>query len=397
MSDQYALIPKYMGSFQCIGAECEDTCCARWNVAVDKRTYQVYTNIADKEWRNKFKSSLIKNEKKNSNIEYAKMKLNPQTGDCSMLEGGLCTIQARLGEEYLCPTCATYPRYVNEVDGVQEISAAPSCPEAARLILLEPAGIEFIQMDPLRAKNIRPYRQLSTAAGNLTAYFWDLRIASIEILQDRRFSLTHRLLRLGWLSEYISDIVAKGQFDKVKDAVMLCKDELETNTELNDYNAFPANEEFQLLFLNKLIVESAGKSISNKRYRECLDEYISGMGSCDFKFAFHEYYMPYMKKNEHILENYMVNAVYYSLFPMARHLNMFDQYVLMVINYALIQMHLIGIAANRKELNDEIAVKLIQSFAKNYEHNNSFLQTVYDRLKTEKYDTLGHLSLLIKI
>lgn len=40
------LIPEYLTKFSCIGASCEDTCCAGWKVAVDKTTFQKYRNIS---------------------------------------------------------------------------------------------------------------------------------------------------------------------------------------------------------------------------------------------------------------------------------------------------------------------------------------------------------------
>ncbi len=39
------LIPEYMKEFQCIGSECEDTCCAGWRVSVDKDTFMKYRQV----------------------------------------------------------------------------------------------------------------------------------------------------------------------------------------------------------------------------------------------------------------------------------------------------------------------------------------------------------------
>jgi len=38
------LIPDYFPEFSCLGASCEDTCCAGWKVTVDKTTFQKYRN-----------------------------------------------------------------------------------------------------------------------------------------------------------------------------------------------------------------------------------------------------------------------------------------------------------------------------------------------------------------
>jgi lysine-N-methylase len=104
------------------------------------------------------------------------MKLNQKTGSCSFLDGGLCAIHAKLGEEYLAPTCATYPRKINEIDGAQEMSVALSCPAAARLALLNPKGIEFECVQRNDARNTQVNAKLSLNAPGLPltmAYFWD--------------------------------------------------------------------------------------------------------------------------------------------------------------------------------------------------------------------------------
>ena len=110
--------------FQCIGSECEDTCCALWNVSVDQDTYNRYQKVQHPILKKKFKSDVVVNKADDrTQKRYATMKLEPTSGDCSFNDKGLCSIQKELGESYLSPTCATYPRKVNEVNGEQEVSA----------------------------------------------------------------------------------------------------------------------------------------------------------------------------------------------------------------------------------------------------------------------------------
>ncbi|KQO11013.1 flagellin lysine-N-methylase [Paenibacillus sp. Leaf72] len=405
MIEDYALIPKYMEHFQCIGAECEDTCCALWHISIDKRSYNKYMNVKDRAWRERFKGNVTKIETNAHDAHYASMKLDEQTGGCTMLDNGLCSIQANLGEDYLSPTCATYPRKINEVSGVQEISATPSCPEIARIMLLEPNGIEFIQGKSLRKPNIYVNRKVSANTGEFSSFLWDIRIAAIEILQNREFELPHRLLLLGWLCDQIYEATKNGDFSVVTDEIAKFKYQMETNTELRDYKVFPSNTKFQLTFLNKLIMNRAEQKIWNIRYRECLDDYINGLKDenedpenimSHYIQAYTEYYLPYIKDHEYILENYLVNTVYHTLFPVSGKLNIFEQFMMLAVNFSLIKMHLIGIAKYHEGLTDEIVVKLIQSFSKNYEHNNQFVKDVCEELKKANYDTIGHLSLLIK-
>ena len=69
-----------------------------------------------------------------------------RSGNCTMLDDDrLCKIQKELGPEFLSNTCAVYPRTLNRVDNIVEKSATLSCPETARLALLNKDGIGFIE------------------------------------------------------------------------------------------------------------------------------------------------------------------------------------------------------------------------------------------------------------
>ena len=64
-------------------------------------------------------------------------------GRCAFLADGLCSIQQRLGGDYLGQTCATFPRILNIIGNRTERSLDLSCPEAARLALLDPKPMDF--------------------------------------------------------------------------------------------------------------------------------------------------------------------------------------------------------------------------------------------------------------
>lgn len=87
-----------------------------------------------------------------------------------------------------------------------------------------------------------------------------------------------------------------------------------------------------------------------------------------------------MKEHEYILENHLVNHVYKDMLPFGDFLTVYDEYIMMVIHYALITMHLIGLAGFHKGMNVELAIKLIQSFAKMVEHNKLYLKEAHDLL-----------------
>ncbi|MGI6550523.1 MAG: flagellin lysine-N-methylase [Syntrophomonadales bacterium] len=109
-----------------------------------------------------------------------------------------------------------------------------------------------------------------------------------------------------------------------------------------------------------------------------------------------KYFRPFMADHEYILENYLVNHVFRNLFPFSGEKSLFDNYVMMIVHYALIKMHLIGMAAFHQGLTDELVIKLIQSFAKTVEHNQQYLQYAFRLLKDNGYTTMAYMAILIK-
>src|SRR5579862_3256125 len=97
---------QHYDTFRCIGAECEDTCCDGWGVTVDRKTYDKYQNCGDPELRSSFRDLVTINTAATSNDDYAMFKLTET--HCPFLAQGLCSIQTKLGEDYLSDTCATY-------------------------------------------------------------------------------------------------------------------------------------------------------------------------------------------------------------------------------------------------------------------------------------------------
>ena len=80
------LIPEYMKEFQCIGSVCEDTCCAGWQVTVDKGTFQKYRNTRQPDLKGMLKENVKRNRTSTSDESYARIVMD-RSGNCTMLDG----------------------------------------------------------------------------------------------------------------------------------------------------------------------------------------------------------------------------------------------------------------------------------------------------------------------
>ncbi|MEG0450753.1 MAG: flagellin lysine-N-methylase, partial [Lysinibacillus sp.] len=145
--------------------------------------------------------------------------------------------------------------------------------------------------------------------------------------------------------------------------------------------------------------------ITSQRYLDCMNDMLNGLQLSDdksiqesnemYRQAYMEYYAPFMNTHEYILENYAVNYVFKSLFPYDQP-NLFESYVMLVVNISMIKLHLIGMAGQHKGLTTELVVKLIQSYSKTVEHKHTYLQNVRTMLQESGYSTMAHMIVLIK-
>lgn len=404
------LVPHYMHQFSCIGSDCEDSCCAGWRVNIDEPTYKKYHRVQDHELTPLLSKNVTRNRSNPSQENYAKIKMN-QKGACVFLtETKLCHIQLKLGEEYLSNTCAHYPRITNQVNGVLEKSATVSCPEIARLALLNPDGIEFDEIRESSELRRTIQKKLEVhekkASHKLQKYFWELRIFTIQVLQNRNYSLAERLIILGLFFQKIEENLSNNSPDKTLELIATYTSIMDDGSLKEHLDLIPVQETVQMELVKEMADRRYLQGINSQRYKECYSETLLGLKFIkDTPFAevaktypevCQTYFKPFMEEHEYILENYLVNHVYKSLFPLSGFPSLFDNYVMLVVHYSIIKLHLIGMSGHHKGLTQDLVIKLIQSFSKNVEHNQLFLKGLFDLLQKNEFTTMAYMAILIK-
>ncbi len=405
------LVPQYMRQFICIGSQCEDSCCIGWRVNIDHTTYRRYRRLRREGELQQALNVYVKRNRSNpSESNYAKIKLKSDNNCPFLNEERLCKIQLQLGEEFLSDVCATYPRTANQVNGVLEKSATMSCPEAARLALLNPNEMEFDEVtEPFETRNIIN-RQIDThklaVATKPERCFWELRIFTIQVLQNRAYTLAERLIVLGMFYQKLQNQIEAGQVEEIPHTIASYTNLLNGNDLREELGRIPAQVTIQMELLKELTDERVVKGVTSQRYLDCFGQFMHGIQytreelveeiAARYQEAEEKYYRPFMTEHEYILENYLVNHVFRNLFPFSGAKDLFDNYVMMVVHYALIKMHLIGMAAFHQGLNEELIIKLIQSFAKTVEHNQQYLQHAFSLLQDNGYTTMAYMAILIK-
>ncbi len=406
----------YGDVFRCIGGDCEDTCCHGWSVPVDRASHDKLQRLQEQHRRSQISQNLVTNPLCAAETNYAQIRLKP-TKDCSFLdEDRLCALQKIYGEEYLPSTCAVYPRVLNRVDGCIEVSLYLSCPEATRVVLLNP---NLTLPDDI----INPHghkQELRSSTGDNgqiqldrpKRYFREIRSLTITMIKDRSRPLWQRLFLVGSLCQKLNRIKTVEQEQAVSAILRDYREIVSTCALRDDLAGVPSQQGAQLHFALLIINQLIRRGSVGTRFLDSFKSFAFGVdylpGEClpvpseTFLSAEQEYFTPFTVRYPFILENYLVNYVLKNLFPFGRedsnggYIAIMDQFMLMAAQYTLIRTLLIGIAGHHKlNLTEEHVLRLIQSFCKAVEHNSAFLKELSGFLRdSDLNNSQGFLMLL---
>lgn len=170
-------IPDYYHEFRCIADKCDDTCCAGWQIVVDRNSLRKYRAVKGSFRKRIWKSVDWRGETFRQDKEKRCFFLNDKN---------FCDMYTALGADSLCRTCRLYPRHVEEFEGVREITLSLSCPEVARILMnrIEPVSFRTVEKEgDEEYEDFDPF---------LYSELLDARDVIREILQNRELPLRVR-------------------------------------------------------------------------------------------------------------------------------------------------------------------------------------------------------------
>ncbi len=328
-----------------------------------------------------------------SESRYARIQLTASYTCPFLSPNRLCGIQQEHGDLYLSDVCATYPRLTQRIDGLRETTLLLSCPEAARLVLLNP---ELIPSDGAATGNLPRYHrfagmgsQRARANGSPHQFFWEVREFTLLLLRDRAYPLWQRLFLLGMFCKRLNEITRSQQLDLTPQLLYEFAEFIAKGTLRPAMDGMPVQTAPQL----QVVLEMTAQYLqitdpSQARLRECVQDFLEAIhyhagASIEACIPFYEdaatrFYRPFMQQRPFSMENYLVNYIFrtrfpYGVDPRGNPTDPFTEYLKMGVLYALVKALLVGAAGRcQKEFSDRHVVKLIQSFAKAVEQNPNF-------------------------
>ena len=172
-------IPDYYQDFECIADKCEDTCCAGWQIVIDRETLKKYTKIRGDFGKRMFRSINW----------FTKTFKQDKEKRCAFLnDRNLCDLYLNQGEKGFCKTCREYPRHTEEFEGVREITLSISCPEVARILMNRMEKVQFLSYEKEGEEEYEDFDPF------LYSILEDARKEMLVILQNRNLTISDRIL-----------------------------------------------------------------------------------------------------------------------------------------------------------------------------------------------------------
>jgi lysine-N-methylase len=322
---------------------------------------------------------------------------NMDTGDCPLLrKDRLCALQIEKGHEALPAVCRNFPRkQICLASGYLERSLSPACEGVLALLWDLPDGVAFLS-DPLPKEE---QRILTIEEGYpLVPFFAPIREWCVDMLQDRRFPLSQRILLMGMALKELVD----GEEDI---AVWLLRARsLPSHAE----ELLPQSNNALPMFLSNALrtilqIESAALDFASVQH-----EIVTGLGvighgdSSRATIPLVPYqqartrYEEYFGNKDFFIENLMVSLFFHLQMPaLASREDLWKSYVNFCNLYAFYRFMAVmscreGIEPNRDEL-----FRLTVFASRGLIHNGARQTSLQDELFQNDSATLAHMAILL--
>lgn len=214
----FIIKPDYYDKFQCLADQCEDTCCAGWQIMIDEEALDSYRNV-EGEFGERLKDS----------IDWEEGAFHQDTEKrCAFLnENNLCDLYTALGECALCRTCTNYPRHIEEFENVREYTLSVSCPEVARILFSKMDAVTFTEEETKEEEEFEEGFDVL-----LYSVLADGRDVMYRILQNRSLSVSLRARIIWEMASRMQEYYDEGMLFSCDEIFEACESH-EIRTELD--------------------------------------------------------------------------------------------------------------------------------------------------------------------
>jgi|GEM_PF-2664066 len=369
--------PTYYDAFTCDPQKCKETCCARWQIEIDRETCLNYLNSSHPQIQKIAQEWIEVQSDAISDDEFAKIKMRKDMTCPFLNRDRLCQIVLELGPEALSKTCATFPRAVKQYEEQVERGLVMSCSVACELALRNQAGIELEEKPFEQDLTGLHFQDMTCVSAEAQKDFWKLRAEMIAIMKNRKWDLYERIFRIG--------------------ALIAPKEMKTIPYGLADDQFYHLNQLLSMKF-------QEGDSIRffSERYIDCLMQTLDVFGGLKeseqgafFQKKERKLVNPMLKRLGYLFENYWVNYIFVFGEDFLLEENRWEAYLRMALLFGLMRLNVVGLAAGQEDLSEESILKLIQSMEKTFVPDQKYYQIALKYLREQKLDDAAGIASLI--
>jgi lysine-N-methylase len=381
------MVPYYYKDFKCIASKCTDTCCAGWEIIIDDETYKHYNNVSGA-FGEILKSNLTLYEDNEPGFVL-------QNDNCPFLnKNNLCDIYTELGEDSLCYTCKTYPRFIEEYGNSREIGISLSCPEAARLILLDskPVTFEVSEDDEM----VNTYDDISF---DLFTQIIPSRKIALDILQNRSISLNHRIALLINFAHDIQEKINENTLFKIADIRNKYSQEDYQKELINEFDKYRIQQCDKYNNMRKCMNMYKNLDPINDNWPKIIEHAINCFYKTDdITFYqkqyddFNEYYKNKTYEYEHLLVYFIFQYFMKSIFDE----ELYSKVTLAAMSYLVIkELDVVRWIDNKYNFDINDQIDIMHMYSKEVENSEKTLYDLQEMFNTNKLFNLEQLLILI--
>jgi len=355
-------------------------CCRHnWQIRIDKNTYEKYKKL-----KNNLGKEFLDKINVVSKDPFIAIIVTNEDGSCHFLDDkGFCSIQLKLGYDYLSRTCRIHPRSISYINGIFETFLELSCEEAVRVILFEqePMTFEEAVLEPDGSGNVIPNRMLTaekyTSARNAVEIFNKLRMTSIAIVQNRKYILRFRMLLLCMLIEQVNQLFSARQ----DSAVIKAADEslalLSTGVYDSIAEQMPGGVDIDFDLVLDILKDMSRRD--DERFRNILAQSLEGHGistdtyelPVEFADEYKKSYLRFFADKEYIFENYVVNHILMEGFPFnyGKEHGVMPNFADLLAKFNLVEFLLVGVCKYHNKFDEWSLIDCVSAFARCYDHS----------------------------
>ncbi len=402
----------YFPEFKCLADKCNYTCCTGWRVGLTRQEYMKTKNLrTTKQLAETIKTGMKRTKDENQKF-YAFMNLK-ENGDCPFLtENKLCALQLEHGYNVLSNTCKTFPRRKNISPVQWEELCTTGCEQVVNLLLQRPQGLRLIEIDSEEVATVDDAELEQYLNKNPRARFYkEIQMLFMGILQNRSYSLDHRMILLGLASRNLDkantpeEIIAF--FQK---SLPLLKHSPEMETQLKNMQTSLAEgiktalpftmERFRMqrkLFEKESYYAKALQDISKNIDIEFTQEDSAKMGTFDVsKYICAKQHFTQIECADYLMENVMVNSLIQRQFPIPykqQGTSVWEEYLHFFAEYNILKVLTTAYMADKNEPSD--LVHIVTICGRTMLHDKMFCNGLVEQLHKQEKDTLAHIAMML--